>query len=296
MDSILAPTVTDYAMMDAFLKECAAAEPRFSRLTVGYSLFGREITAMKIGSGKKNVLFVGTHHGSEWMTAWILLRMLSEIVLSLRKSGRIGGLYLPRLFGERTIYFLPLLNPDGAELSIHGLSDDCVLHDRLLKMNGNDSDFTHWQANGRGVDLNHNYDAGFLAYKPMEKSLGITDGCRSRYSGPYPESEPESHALAGFVRTLRPAYLLTLHSQGEEVFCSPSARPYADAFCRLSGYTVSVAEGSAAYGGLSDWAGGLLGIPSLTIECGKGENPLPVSAFRKVYLGLRKALFAAMAL
>ena len=54
-----------------------------------------------------------------------------------------------------------------------------------------DGDFTHWQANARGVDLNHNYDAGFLEYKQIEAEQGILGGGPTRYSGECPESEPE---------------------------------------------------------------------------------------------------------
>ena len=51
-------------------------------------------------------------------------------------------------------------------------------------MNGGSEDFTRWQANVRGVDLNHNYDAGFDAYKQLEPSLGITGGGPTRQSPP----------------------------------------------------------------------------------------------------------------
>ena len=39
---------------------------------------------------------------------------------------------------------------------------------RGLKYNQQSDDFSHWQANARGVDLNHNYDSGFYEYKKIE--------------------------------------------------------------------------------------------------------------------------------
>ena len=62
---------------------------------------------------------------------------------------------------------------------------------------------------------------------------------------------------------------------------------------QLTGYRISVPEGSAAFGGLTDWCVEKQRIPAVTLECGKGVNPLPLSAFLPVYTDLREALFAA---
>jgi g-D-glutamyl-meso-diaminopimelate peptidase len=77
-----------------------------------------------------------------------------------------------------------MLNPDGVDLQIKGIEAGGILSERLLKMNGRE-DFSHWQANARGVDLNHNYDAGFHEYKKLEKENDICAGA-TRYSGEYP--------------------------------------------------------------------------------------------------------------
>ena len=182
------------------------------------------------------------------------------------------------------------------ELSVNGLDRSCVLYERLLVMNGDRPDFVHWQANGRGVDLNHNYDAGFAAYKRLEAEADIPEGAPGKYSGRYPESEPETKALADLVRTIVPAFLMTLHSQGEEIYASPAAAAYASVLCRLSGYRLEKPTGTAAYGGLTDWAGSVCGIPAVTVECGLGENPLPLSAFLPTYERLRRMLFTAAAM
>ena len=44
------------------------------------------------------------------------------------------------------------------------------------------------------------------------------------------------------------------------------------------GYSVSVPTGHSAYGGLCDYTGEILGIPSFTVELGRGKNPLPSEA------------------
>ena len=167
---------------------------------------------------------------------------------------------------------LPCVNPDGVELRYHGASDS-LLRERQMRMSG--GDFSLWQANARGVDLNHNYDAGFLEYKRMEREKGIIPG-PTLYSGEYPESEPETRGVANLVRTLSPAAVVSLHTQGEEIYYQPKDRKTArraERIASLLGYSIGIPEGTSAYGGLSDYTGSL-GIPSFTLELGKGANPL----------------------
>ena len=61
----------------------------------------------------------------------------------------------------------------------------------------------------------------------------------------------------------------------------------------MSGYALSVPEGSAAYGGMLDWCIHELNIPAFTFECGKGKNPLPIDNMFKIYTDLREVLFSA---
>ena len=163
-------------------------------------------------------------------------------------------------------------------------------------MNGSD-DFTNWQANARGVDLNHNYDADFAAYKALERELGICGGCASKYSGEAPESEPETGALCNYLRFNKPSALMTLHTQGREIYYTsggkyPSgSKTAANKLAELTGYKLREPEGTAAYGGLTDFCIQKLGVPAFTIECGKGKNPLPKGDLTMIYSDLRKALF-----
>jgi g-D-glutamyl-meso-diaminopimelate peptidase len=132
------------------------------------------------------------------------------------------------------------------------------------------------------VDLNHNYEAGFAAYKPIERALGITGPAPTRFSGAYPFSEPETEALRGAICVLEPQGVVTLHTQGREIYASPAARHAGMLLGRRIGYRVAEPEGAAAYGGLTDWLGAC-GVPALTVECGLGVNPLPISILPQVW-------------
>ena len=241
------------------------------------------------------VLYVGAHHGMEWLTSLILLDFLDELCDAYQSKRETVGLLPEFILKSRMLLFVPMLNPDGVDLAIKGLSAGGVLSERQQRMNRGSTDFSHWQANARGVDLNHNYSYGFCEYKKLERKMGIEGGAPTRYSGESPESEPESASIANLIRTVIPHAVYTFHTQGEEIYCGKMTNEKILSMGRtlsaLSGYRLCRAEGPAAYGGLTDYAVEELNIPSFTIECGKGKNPLPLSESILIYAGLRRMLF-----
>lgn len=267
---------------------------------IGKSILGEAIDLYKAGSGKRNILLVGAHHGSEHITASLLYKFLNDISLSGRKLFDIDKELFLSMY---TLFVVPMLNPDGVELSITGEFDN-PLRERQRKMVGN-GDFLHWNSNARGVDLNHNYSVGFGEYKLIERKRNITAGA-TLYSGEYPESEPESRALANLARSINFSLSVSLHSQGEEIYCFPSCEDFCDDklisraseialmcgsyMAKKLGYIISKPTGTASYGGFSDFTAGELEIPSLTIEVGKGTNPLPYKEYSKIKERFSEAL------
>ena len=265
---------------------------------LGKSILGRELFLARIGHGEKNLVLVGTHHGMEWITTLLLCRFLYELCDGIEKKRTLYRMPLAQVPEAYTLHFIPMLNPDGVEYQIHSPDPSHPLYPRLLSMNGGSTDFSHWQANARGVDLNHNYNAGFLEYKLYEREHKIPCGAPTLYSGTSPESEPETAALCSYLRMLgRVDLLLSLHTQGEEVYYSSGGQIPRHSEAILwqildkSGYTPAVAHGSAAFGGLLDFSIRTLGIPAFTIECGKGKNPLPLSDAGAIYQRLREVFF-----
>ena len=291
----------DYDVMMRYIDIFAKRYPFISVSYMGSSLMGRSIPIICLGEGEKGILYVGAHHGMEWITSAILLRFINEYAESLRDGRRIYNVHLPYLFRERRIVVIPMLNPDGVNYAIEGIKADNPLYSRLERMNPSHPDYSRWQANARGVDLNHNYDAGFAEYKNLEREAGIVGGCATRYSGECPESEPEVGYLCNYLRfhAKEVHAVLTLHTQGEEIYytsgeeTTPRSLGMARALSRLCGYKLARPEGMAAFGGLTDWCIRSLQIPSFTLECGKGENPLPLEEYFCVYAALRQLFFEA---
>lgn len=294
------PQPLDYHELTRAVNLFAERYPFLSISSIGTSILGRSIPVFVLGQGTRNVIYVGTHHGMEWITSVLLLRFVNEFCEYYQRAKTVYKVSLPVLWDRYTLHVIPMLNPDGADYQINGISHENPLYSRVLSMNGGSNDFTHWQANARGVDLNHNYDAGFDEYKQLEAEQGIPCGAPTRYSGQAPESEPEVKGLCNYIRYLENIRLiLTLHTQGEEIYYKsggkilPGSHAAARKVSALSGYRLSEAEGLASYGGLTDWCIQSCNIPALTLECGKGVNPLPLSDFFPIYARLRETLFVA---
>lgn len=262
--------------------------------SIGKSLVGRELPLIKIGNGQKSILYVGTHHGMEWITSLLLMKYAEEYCKMISEKNKISGIDSDILFEKRTLFIVPMLNPDGVELQINGFDRLNPLSDRLFEMSK--GDFSHWQANGRGVDLNHNYNAGFDEYKKIEVSIGIHSGAPTRFSGAYPESEPETSSLCSFIRTVDISMLMALHTQGEEIYADyngyvpPNGMKIAARMAKLSGYKIAKPDLIASYGGLKDWFINEFNRVGFTVECGLGTNPLPLETSQIIFRQIKRML------
>ena len=288
----------DYASLMSELLTISKDNESIKLSYLGNTIMSRPIPMITIGdqNARKSVLYVGTHHATENICTSLLTRFVREYAISLKKRDRVCGINIETLYKMRKIHIIPMLNPDGVEYRLNGIDEQNPLRDRILKCSN--GDFSSWNANARGVDLNHNYDAGFYEYKKIEAELGITEGA-TKYSGEYPESEPEVSALCTFIRYNSNELdgVLTLHTQGEEIYyksegkCPKKSEFLSRMIAKMTGYKTADTEGTASYGGLTDWLIRELDKPSFTLECGKGKNPLPMSDLGSIYLHLRELLF-----
>ena len=290
----------DHKTLKKTLNQLSSNHPLIKLTSIGDTILGKEIPLITLGddTAKKSVLYVSTHHASENITTSVLINFIEDYVKAYENSNRIAGVNIRYLFKMRKIYVVPMLNPDGVDYRLNGISQDNPIKDRVIAYNEGE-DFAKWNANARGVDLNHNYNADFDEYKIYEKTNGITPG-KTKYSGEYPESEPEVQALTNLIRIIENDLkgIITLHTQGEEIYCKSKGKSVRGTeiisrhVSRMCGYPLRETEGSASYGGLTDYAVGKLNIPSYTIECGKGENPLDITQGKSIYARLYELLFS----
>jgi len=278
-----------YALMKKDFDKLKHLFPEAEYKSIGKSLWGREIEYIKIGEGKTKILFCGAHHSMEHLTSRLLLKFAYEYLMALKNNTKIGSFTAKSLAKNSSLYIVPMLNPDGVDLSVYGLSAPDIINKEYLMEINPSGDFSDWQANANGVDLNHNYDALFEKSKESEKICGITGAGKTRYSGEYPESEPETKALADFTRAENFNLVMAFHSQGKVIYYDFNGKEpvyslaIAKTFEDISEYKIDYTEGIASFGGYKDWFIDKFYRPGFTIEIGEGKNPLPLSDLDKVY-------------
>lgn len=262
---------------------------------IGESVCGRSIDLIKLGNAEKATLWVGAHHGLEWITTLLLFEFFYDICKKVKFNEKVCGIDVKEKLNERGIVFVPCLNPDGVEIALSGFKS--VPKDKLPIKNIDDEFYKKWQSNANGVDLNHNYNAGWEELHRLERDNKIFLPSHTRYGGIAPESEPETRALVNFCRENNFEYALAFHSQGEEIYWDygkhtpENSEKFAEVFALMSGYTVSNPEGLAVGGGFKDWFIEELGRPAFTVEVGSGKNPLPIEELPKIYEKIKNALY-----
>jgi len=172
------------------LVDLAASRPHVHLDSIGASIEGRPILAVKIGPpddvpSRPNVLFIATHHAREWVSTTMAMYLIRYFADSLP----------PALRDARDIWIVPVANPDGYQFSFDG--------DRLWRKN------RRLNADGTlGVDLNRNYPA----FWGRDEIGSSTNPAAETYRGTTPASEPEVAALIAFQRQHPPVVSVSYHT------------------------------------------------------------------------------------
>ncbi|MBI5242832.1 MAG: zinc carboxypeptidase [Elusimicrobia bacterium] len=258
----------NYAETETELKSIASsASGLASVFSIGKTWQGRSILALRLNtaeqgsapSKKPGAVFMGTHHAREHLTTEVPLLIARWIVDNRDRAD------VKKLLETRDIYFIPMVNPDGAEYDI--ASGSYRWQRKNMRKNEDGS---------TGVDLNRNYDFRWGG----EGASGDPDS--DIYYGPSAFSEPESQAVRDFV-SARPnlTALISYHSYGslvlypwggtDEVITDKRAlKAYKAMAQKMAGWTGYTAEQSSdlyvATGDTCDWAWAEKNIFSFTIE------------------------------
>lgn len=218
---------------------------------IGRTRLGRPIFLYRTGEAPKT-LIVASVHAREHITSSLVTELFAGCGYSFD--------------------VVPVLNEDGVRLALYGAERlEKTLRARLVGINKSD-DFSLWKANANAVDLNVNFDAEWGTGKSNVRYPSSAD-----YIGEYPESEPETKAIADLLRSGDYAQVVAYHSKGEVVyhgfmhnrFHYDLAKKYADSI----GYELTTSEWSA--GGLKDYFDLISDGLGLTVEVGEDRYPHP---------------------
>lgn len=180
------------------LDQLVAARPDLaSRVSVGRSLGGRDIAAVRItGVGdpgtKPAILINGCQHAREWITVMASMYLAESLTSRYDADPRVR-----RLVDSYSWVIVPIVNPDGYDFTWTTL--------RLWRKNRRDN-----LDGSFGVDINRNWSQG---WGPVGSS---GDPANEIYRGPAPFSEPETVALRDFIATIpNLVFHIDVHSYGQ---------------------------------------------------------------------------------
>lgn len=201
--------------------------------SIGASAGGRAINAYKFGNGANKILYVGATHGDEFSSKYTLDSWINELEANA-----------PNIPADKTIYVVPLLNPDGFA--------------------------NRSRVNGRNVDLNRNFPSNTWKSDVVMPGGNLLVGG----GGASSLSEPESAAIANFILAQRPYLVLTYHSKGSMAVANEvgNSLAMAQAYGSLANYWAlgdSALGSTFAYdttGAMENWLADKVGIPAILIE------------------------------
>lgn len=270
--------------------------------SLGRTVDGREIFHLLIGhkDAQEKILIFGGIHGREYMTSQLLMELAAEFLTKLNRKeeqyrGQDGKSYAyEELLNGRAIHVIPMANPDGISISQFGIKG--IRKKKLSKVVENIASeeggrfpcgpyFTKWKANARGVDLNRNFDALWAEFQD-ERGRPSSE----KYKGTEPESEVESKVLAELTRRERFARTISYHSSGQVIYWNfnlygklkETTVKFAERIAAVTGYTPVEDFADQAPAGYKDWALMQMKIPSITVEIGRMDSPLPEFCFQEI--------------
>jgi hypothetical protein len=280
------------------MQEIDAYYPNTRIETIGNSVWGNPIKALVIGrpTARKKILVQATIHSREVLTAQLALRQAENLLEAASRNALYGSMKVSDLINQVEIWVVPISNPDGVRLLREGLNavpqDAAVSRAAILQMNDGRSSFTQWKANGRGVDLNRNFDGNWQIdpHHPRPDSEG--------YAGSFAFSEPEAAALRDLTLAKNFTYSVSYHASGNMFYwydpynssINSKDQALAAHILLLTGYAKLPISKQVPNGGYRDWINLRIAVPSFTIEVGSVPCPLPQSQFPSSWLKNRHVI------
>jgi len=287
-DLVNPKVVYSYSQMVKDIDEIVATYPGLaSKKIIGKSVEGRNIYAVKLGKGNTEIMINASHHAREYMTTNIVMEMMDQYAQGYVKNSSIDGYSVKSILNKASIWFVPMVNPDGVTLVQQGYKS-AKNPSELLKINNGSTNFSAWKANIRGVDLNRQYPAGWnnIVSNPGKPAP-------QNYKGTKPLSEPEARAMYEFTNGKDFKTAVSYHSSGEILYWhykqgserTKRDRNIAEMIRSKTGYSLVTPKANPSGGGFTDWFISTHLKPGFTPEISPyvGPKPVPMTSFNSIW-------------
>lgn len=175
-----------------------------SVIHIGRSRDNRELFMLKLGKGDRGTLNISGVHGRESVNPTVILSIIEHYV---HRYYSIGS----KILDNYSLYFIPVLNPDGYVIATEGYFSINSIHYRTIAKQTNIPN-SEYRLNANAIDINRNFSCE--SYVKTDIS-GMAD------------NEPETKALIKVCRDYHFYGLIDYHSRGEAIFYHRKAMDYA---------------------------------------------------------------------
>ncbi len=274
---------------------------------IGRTADGRDLLDAVVGpdTATKDLIIQYSMHAREYINTPLAMRQLEEFLKGW-DSQSYNGKSFGSLVQDVRLHIIPMTNPDGVSISQFGF--DAIRNETLRKNlddiwqydlsigHGSENYVTYyrrWKANGRGVDLNRNFDQNW------ETTGGTPWYSCSGYPGEYATSENETQALVRLADEINCIGEIAYHSMGSVIYWDYGTtgelhakdEQLATLVEQLTGYalnsTIDTGQNSS---GCSDYFILVRGVPAITIETGKETCPVPFEQWPDLWERNRQVL------
>lgn len=265
--------------------------------SLGVTPDGRELYHLVIGDENAgNRIFISAGiHAREYITCQLVMKQAAVFLKNLTTGASYGDRTYEELMTGSAIHVVPMINPDGIAISqfgLDGIRKESVLEQvkeiaRMDGQNAGGSYLTRWKSNADGVDLNRNFDALWDQYND-----GKGHPSSDHYKGTQPGCEPEAAALIRLTEEEDFSRTVSYHTQGGVIYwyfaqegeLYEKTRNFAGRIAAATGYYTDANYESLDPAGYKDWAISKCGIPSLTIEVGTENSPVPPEQMEEIWI------------
>lgn len=277
-----------YAALNEDIKALTARFPELiSASTLGKSVNGRDIALLTVGNinAERRVFIQAAMHAREYTTSMLVMAEL-EWLCAKRAE----------LLEDICFVVAPMSNPDGVEIVLSSEAAELIrpIYESDLAEGYTESEFAEyvrrWKANGAGVDLNRNFDSYFGEGSSLRDAPSA-----AVYAGKAPLDQPESRLLAEYITASEWDAVLHYHAYGSILYwnfrtaeANGESWDLASVIRAVTGYQLRDDTGVDG-GGFKDYLQ-LIGYPSVTIEIGARDCPLPLDDFTTTWLRNRDLL------
>lgn len=231
--------------------------------SIGSSVQGRDITLLKLGTGQRKVLVVAGMHSREGIAVNFTMRCIDEYAEALAAGKHYGRYNVKKLLSEYTIYFVPLINPDGMDIFAG------IEMPEYTEVPYTEEELDEFKNTANGVNLNRNFPFEWGA-----EGINVTTPDHRSYAGVSAGSEPETQAIIELCKANEFEWLLDMHCKGHLIYYQDKVNEVTEESNRLArrlytrfGFTLT--DQSNVFeisGGLENWFRKEYGKPGICVE------------------------------